>query len=134
MAEKLVSRIQKVQGELKEVADVLKHAQNISEDDLFDGDYFVDQLNKNVRKLKTLRKNYESCSQGQTSHQQTVVSLSPQPSGNSNVDVGSGPKEDLHNEPEEKCSGLFTASPPTVDEQKVTSRVTCLPQICFYLM
>ena len=126
MAEKLVRRLQNVQDDLKEITGVLRNAQNVSEDDLFDGEYFVDQLNKTVRKLKTLSKNYEGCSSSNANNQQGVMSLSPGPDI-SYIDDGCVAKEDSHIVVEEKCADPPTPSPPAGEAQKVSCqlRVFC---------
>ena len=61
MAEKLATRLSKVQVEIHEISAIFRRAQDISEDDLMDGEYYVDQLNKAVRKLNALSKKYEGC-------------------------------------------------------------------------
>ena len=61
MAEKLATRLSKVQGEIHEIIGLFRRAQDICEDDLMDGEYYVDQLDKAVRKLNTLSKKYEGC-------------------------------------------------------------------------
>ena len=61
MAEKLATRLEKVQGEIHEMTGIFRRAQGVSEDDLMDGEYYVDQLNKAVRRLNALSKKYEDC-------------------------------------------------------------------------
>ena len=61
MAEKLATRLEKVQGEINEITRILRRAQDISEDDLMDGEYYIDQLNKAARRLNALSKKYEGC-------------------------------------------------------------------------
>ena len=66
MAEKLATRLEKLQGEIHGITGIFRRAHDMCEDDLMDGEYYIDQLNKAVRKLTALSKKYEGISEVNT--------------------------------------------------------------------
>ncbi len=67
MAEKFFNRLVVAQKDIQDIIKNFEGASNISEEDLFDGDYFLDGINKSLRKLKNLSQNYKSEGTGSTS-------------------------------------------------------------------
>ncbi len=79
MAEKFLNRLGAIKKDIQDIITNFEGASDISEEDLFDGDYFLDGINKSLRKLKDLSKNYENVNTGTASNQN--AKSPPKPDG-----------------------------------------------------